>query len=563
MRWSSFSSPRAMAVVAVATIVVAAVLVAAIDTSALVAGARVGLGQPGGLVLTFGALLLAFAARAVAWCRVMPGLTFGHSLAGIHLALAGNHVLPFRLGEPLRVLSVRSRTDLEATPLVASTVWLRSADIVALALVGAVAAPAIVARLLDDAVVVLATLAAVVAVGIGVATAVRQGWLGSLRWNDPLALGLAVVAWGAEAVAVQEVLGWFGVDLGLRAAAGVLAAAVLSQIVAITPAGVGTYEAAGTAALVAAGIDPTAAVTAVVGLHAAKTLYSLAAGGTALVVPAPGLLGRFRLDSARIAAPVPTEPAPDGPIVLFLPAHNEGPRVADVVGRAPATIDGRPVEVVVVDDGSTDDTAARAAGAGALVIPHPANLGLGAAVRTGFAHAHRRGAAAAAFCDADGEYDPADLADLVGPILRGEAHYVVGSRFAGEISRMLPHRRFGNQTLTRWVRWVARRPITDGQSGYRACSAAATAELEIVHDYNYAQVLTVDLVRKGFGYHEVPITYAFRSTGRSFIRLGTYLRRCVPAVWHLVNRPPRSAAATPSQLSIPTPTGGTPHVHTP
>ncbi len=102
-----------------------------------------------------------------------------------------------------------------------------------------------------------------------------------------------------------------------------------------------------------------------------------------------------------------------------------------------------------------------------------------------------------------------------------------------------------------------------GRAAYRACSAAATAELEIVHDYNYAQVLTVDLVRKGFGYHEVPITYAFRSTGRSFIRLGTYLRRCVPAVWHLVNRPPRSAAATPSQLSIPTPTGGTPHVHTP
>ena len=62
---------------------------------------------------------------------------------------------------------------------------------------------------------------------------------------------------------------------------------------------------------------------------------------------------------------------------------------------------------------------------------------------------------------------------------------------------MLPHRRFGNRVLTMVLARLARRPITDGQSGYRALSARAAASAEIIHDYNYAQVLTLDLVRNG------------------------------------------------------------------
>jgi glycosyltransferase involved in cell wall biosynthesis len=229
--------------------------------------------------------------------------------------------------------------------------------------------------------------------------------------------------------------------------------------------------------------------------------------------------------------------------VLFLPAHDEGPRVADVVRRAPSRVLGHDVVVVVVDDGSEDDTGGQAEAAGAVVVRHGTNRGLGAAVRTGLAEAVRRGAAAVAFCDADGEYDPADLADLVGPILRGESDYVVGSRFRGRIHSMRPHRRFGNQVLTVWVRWTVRRPVTDGQSGYRALSLAAAAEAELAHDYNYAQVLTVDLVQRGFGYHEVPISYAFRSSGRSFVRLLPYLRRVVPTVWRQLNFPAAAAEA--------------------
>jgi glycosyltransferase involved in cell wall biosynthesis len=207
----------------------------------------------------------------------------------------------------------------------------------------------------------------------------------------------------------------------------------------------------------------------------------------------------------------------------------------------PGEVAGRPVAIVVVDDGSADGTADVALAGGAKVVAHEENCGLGAAVRTGFRAALALGPAAVAFCDADGEYAPEELPCLVAPILTGEAHYVVGSRFAGDIRRMLPHRRFGNRVLTMAMAWIARRPITDGQSGYRALSAWATGVAEIVHDYNYAQVLTLDLLAKGARYTEVPITYAFRESGRSFVRLGRYLRRVGPAVYRELN----SGAARP------------------
>ena len=165
-----------------------------------------------------------------------------------------------------------------------------------------------------------------------------------------------------------------------------------------------------------------------------------------------------------------------------------------------------------MDDGSTDGTAAAAAAAGADVVSIGVNQGLGAAVRRGLAEAVARGAAVVAFCDADGEYAPEELERLVAPILAGEADYVVGSRFAGRIEHMHPHRRFGNVVLTRVLSFVARRRLNDGQSGYRALSPAAAADAEIVHDFNYAQVLTLDLLAKGFRYAEVPISYRFRTT---------------------------------------------------
>jgi len=218
-------------------------------------------------------------------------------------------------------------------------------------------------------------------------------------------------------------------------------------------------------------------------------------------------------------------------VILVLPARNEAPRIEAVIRRAPAD-----VHVVVVDDGSTDGTGDVARACGATVVPGPA-LGLGAAVREGLRKAVALGADVVAFCDADGEYDPAEIDRLVAPIAGGAADYVVGSRFAGDIRSMRPHRRFGNLVLTRALSAVARTRISDGQSGFRALSRDAAAAAEIGHDYNYAQVLTLELRRKGFRYAEVPITYTFRSSGDSFVRLLPYLRRVVPAVWRELRAP--------------------------
>jgi glycosyltransferase involved in cell wall biosynthesis len=218
-----------------------------------------------------------------------------------------------------------------------------------------------------------------------------------------------------------------------------------------------------------------------------------------------------------------------------MPAFNESASVAAVVARVPEQVLGHLVLCLVVDDGSTDGTADLARDAGAIVIEQGRNVGLGAAVRKGLQRAMEYDPVAIAFCDADGEYAPEELQNLVAPILDGRGDYVVGSRFSGDIERMLAHRRLGNLVLTGLLSWVSRRRITDGQCGYRAFSPRAAAAADVIHDFNYAQVLTLDLLAKGMRYVEVPISYRFRTSGESFVKLGRYLRAVVPAVYREVN----------------------------
>ena len=329
-----------------------------------------------------------------------------------------------------------------------------------------------------------------------------------------------------------------GIALSYPQAVAVTAVTIAAQTVAVAPGGIGGYEAAATAALVGFGAGPGPALAAALVAHAAKTAYALVVGGVALVVPAPGYLGRLRLPRRLPPRPDPVPVEPTAPVVAMLPAHDEEATVGAVVGRLPASVAGRPVVALVVDDGSTDASAARAAAAGAVVVRQPGNLGLGAAVRRGLAEATALRPACVVYLDADGEYAPEELGRLAAPVLSGAADYVVGSRFAGGPRRMRAHRTLGNRVLTGWVRWTSRRPdLTDGQSGYRAFSPGAAAAAEVVHDYNYAQVLTLDLLGKGYAYAEVPITYAFRTTGTSFVKLGTYLRRVLPAVHRELNTP--------------------------
>jgi uncharacterized membrane protein YbhN (UPF0104 family) len=527
-------------------------LVPAVEVAVLGATARRALSDPLALLAVLAAYLAAFALRARLWTLLLPGVGFGHALAALHVALAGNHVLPLRLGEVLRVTSVTRRTGVPFAAAAASTVTLRAADVLAVVGLAAALGPRAAAGLVGTAgwLLMLPAVALWIAGAWWLRRVTASRGVAAARPGTSAVVGVgALAAWLLESALVWQAAHWAGVALGPLDAVLVTAVTIMAQTVAVAPGGLGTYEAAGTAALVALGAPAPAALAAAVAAHAVKTAYALLAGAAAAVVPAPGLLGRLRLPRAR---PRPATPVPvpvDAPVVLFLPAHDEEAAVAGVVARVPAEVCGRRVRCLVIDDGSTDATAARAAAAGATVVSLGRNRGLGAAVRRGLAEGVAAGAAAVAFCDADAEYAPEELERLVAPLLDGRADYVVGSRFAGDIGRMLPHRRLGNRLLTLGLRLVARTPIGDGQSGYRALSRAAAAAAEIVHDYNYAQVLTLDLLGKGFRYAEVPISYRFRATGRSYIRLGRYLRRVLPAVHRELNAPsgPRPVAPSPSR----------------
>ncbi len=205
------------------------------------------------------------------------------------------------------------------------------------------------------------------------------------------------------------------------------------------------------------------------------------------------------------------------PVAVIVPAYNEAENLAQTLARIPKQ--QRPdLRVVVVDDGSTDGTAQVAHRHGAdVVVSHARNRGLGAALRTGLATANELDARAAVYIDADGEYPPEQIPDLLAPIEAGEADYVLGSRYLHQRPKQRAFRRIGNLVFTGALCLASGKRITDGQTGFRAFSRRALESAEIIHDYNYAQVLTLDLLQKGMRLQEVPVDYARRTKGRSFI----------------------------------------------
>jgi hypothetical protein len=286
------------------------------------------------------------------------------------------------------------------------------------------------------------------------------------------------------------------------------------------------------------------------------------------------LLGVATPAAARGRALVPVEdpdvrdgaPATGARALAVITARDEQASVAAVVAGLPPEIRGVPLDVLVVDDGSRDETAAVARAAGARVISHARNRGLGAALRTGLEVARDEGYAAAVYLDGDGEYDPRQAARVLGPVLAGRSGYVLGSRFLGAREGMSWHRALANRVMSAVQGFLlGGRVLTDGQTGYRALGRAALEGFRIEHDYNYAQTLTLDLtLRLGIEPLEVPIDYHRRLAGRSFVRYPEYARRVFPLLWRQwralrhsrASRAPRPAsapAATASAQAEPTP----------
>jgi glycosyltransferase involved in cell wall biosynthesis len=226
-------------------------------------------------------------------------------------------------------------------------------------------------------------------------------------------------------------------------------------------------------------------------------------------------------------AELATAPAPPADSVVarlaelrrlaIVPALNEEANVGGVIEEL-RRFDPR-MEVVVIDDGSVDGTAAVAGGRGAYVVRLPFNLGIGGAVQTGYRYAFEHGFDVAVQVDGDGQHDPAQLPLILGPLLDGEADLVVGSRFAGAGDYRTPLlRRAGIGLFARVVSAVVGQRVTDTTSGFRAVNRKGIALFAADYPHDYPEVeATVMCVKHKLRLKEVPVAMRERAGGRSSI----------------------------------------------
>jgi glycosyltransferase involved in cell wall biosynthesis len=205
--------------------------------------------------------------------------------------------------------------------------------------------------------------------------------------------------------------------------------------------------------------------------------------------------------------------------IAIVPARNEEGAIGGVVAEI-KSFDPL-LDVVVVDDGSTDRTAALADAAGAEVVRLPYNLGIGGAVQTGFKYALEHGYDVAVRLDGDGQHDPRQLPQLLAPLERGDADVVVGSRFAvgGSVDYRPPFaRRAGIRWFAKLVSLLTGQKLTDTTSGFQAVNARAIRLFAADYPHDYPEVeAAVMVVRHKLRIVEVPASMRGRESGSSSI----------------------------------------------
>jgi glycosyltransferase involved in cell wall biosynthesis len=196
---------------------------------------------------------------------------------------------------------------------------------------------------------------------------------------------------------------------------------------------------------------------------------------------------------------------------VIVPVFNERSTVAEVIRRIRAADIKVDLEVIVVDDGSSDGTDKVLAAMGdstIRVIDHASNRGKGAAIRTGLAAA--RGDLVL-IQDADLEYDPADWPKLLDPILRRKAQVVYGSRFTGERKNMLPLHWIGNRFLSLVTNLLYSSTLSDMETCYKLFDRRVLEGITIRSDrFDFEPEITAKVLRRGYRIYEVPISYAGR-----------------------------------------------------
>ena len=207
--------------------------------------------------------------------------------------------------------------------------------------------------------------------------------------------------------------------------------------------------------------------------------------------------------------------------LVVIPALNESATIGGVIDRLHAS--APELDVLVVDDGSSDDTTTLARQHGARVVSHPFNLGYGAALQTGYKYAAEGGYACVVQMDADGQHDAADVARLVAPLRDGRADVVIGSRFAEPTGyRMGTARATGRAFLRRILAACGGPRVADPTSGFQALSRLALRFC--CADFYPSDFPDIDVLlllhRHGFRIIEVPVHMAPSPPGRVSMHAG-------------------------------------------
>lgn len=200
-------------------------------------------------------------------------------------------------------------------------------------------------------------------------------------------------------------------------------------------------------------------------------------------------------------------------VVAVIPCYNTESHIAEVVTKCLLHVD----QVIVVDDGSTDDTAEVARKAGVKVVSHERNMGYGAAIKTCFKEAQRNCNDILITIDGDGQHNPDEIPQLLAPILREESHLVIGSRFLNGQVSIPPYRRFGIRIITSLFNFGSRTKVSDAQSGFRAYSRWLFSNYSLSERGMSISIETLEEARRrGAIIREVPISCWYVSSQLNF-----------------------------------------------
>ncbi len=193
-------------------------------------------------------------------------------------------------------------------------------------------------------------------------------------------------------------------------------------------------------------------------------------------------------------------------LIIQIPCYNEEDTLKVVLAELPRRLAGvHSIERLVVDDGSSDDTAARAEALGVEhIVRFPSHRGLAKAFMAGLEAAVAAGADIIVNLDADNQYCAGDIPKLIQPILDGRAEMVIGSRPIGE-SHFSPVKKLLQRVGSRVVRWASGTAVADAPSGFRALSRNAALRMNVFGDYTYTLETIIQAGRRGITVVSVPI----------------------------------------------------------